>query len=171
MKWGGFGGSGWVLGFVEQEAVGFGVVGEDFGVAAPVQGGVDLALRVFLGEVFIQNVAKEFQRHGAVRLSLKSLLDLLNQGDVAQDGLAKELFSGGDVGFGEFFSRWSDLDVSLSGSCEAEHDRFVDDGEEIVDFHEQLFGQVVEVFFAATIVEELEQSGHPAGGGVGQQLP
>jgi len=166
----GFAGRGRGRGLVEEQAVGFGVVGEDLGVAPPIQGCVDLALNIFLGEVLVQNVAKEFYGDCPVGLSLESIPDLLNQSDVAEDRFTKEFFSGGDIGFGEFLSGGSNLHVALGCVGEAQHDGLVDDGKEVVHFHQQLFGQVVQVFFAATIVQELEQSGHAAGGCVGQYL-
>jgi hypothetical protein len=44
---------------VQEQPVSLRVVGENLCVSAPIQCGIELMLNVFLGEVFIQDVAKE----------------------------------------------------------------------------------------------------------------
>ena len=61
MKRNGFAGIGGTGGFVQEQSISLRVVGEDLSISSPIQGGVDLALNIFLGEVLVQNVPEEFQ--------------------------------------------------------------------------------------------------------------
>jgi hypothetical protein len=42
------------------------IVVEDLRISTPIQGGVELALSLLLGEVLVQNVSKKFQRDCSV---------------------------------------------------------------------------------------------------------
>ena len=50
----------------EQKPVSFRIVGKNLCIASPIQGGIDLALHIFLGKMLVQHVAKEFQWESSV---------------------------------------------------------------------------------------------------------
>src|ERR1035441_4629297 len=58
-------------GLMQRQTVASGVVLENVGVAAPVQGGIDLPLRFVAREMFVQNVAEKLQRHGVIGLAVQ----------------------------------------------------------------------------------------------------
>src|SRR5260370_30574314 len=113
MKRHSFAGIGRTWGFVQQQSISLRVVGENLGISSPIQGGIDLALNIFLGEVLVQNVPEKFQRNRPVRLPRKSIPNLLNQCDMIENSFAKELLSCCDICFCTFLSRRSNPHVSL----------------------------------------------------------
>src|SRR5271169_514213 len=60
----------WV-GVIKPQAVVLRIVFEDFGVPAPVQRRINLLLRFFLGNIFVEDVVEKFDRHGVIRFTLK----------------------------------------------------------------------------------------------------
>ena len=120
--------------------------------------------------MLVEDVAEEFQRHGSVRLALQSAANLLQQRDVRQRRLAEQALSRGDVGLGKGLACRRDLHVAFMRLGKAQQHRVLDDGEQIVDFHQKIVGQVVEVLLAAAIIQQLEQAGHAARLGVWQPL-
>ena len=70
---GSFGG---VLDFRLHEATASGVEVEELGVAAPVDGGFELTLRLFLGELLIEQVEEEVLGHCVVALGIERAGDL-----------------------------------------------------------------------------------------------
>src|SRR5260370_7884016 len=93
MKRHSFAGIGRTWGFVQQQSISLRVVGENLGISSPIQGGVDLALNLFLGEVLVQNVPEKFQGNRPGRLPLKSIPNLSNQCDMIEHSFAKQLIS------------------------------------------------------------------------------
>ena len=55
-----------------EQAAGFGVVVEDFGVASPVQRGLELALDFVGAEVLVEDVAEELFADGVVALGVQA---------------------------------------------------------------------------------------------------
>src|SRR5215475_10692857 len=68
-----------------------GVVVEQLGVAAPIDGGVELADGFLFAEVFVEDVVKELVGDGVGALGGEGAGDLADQGDVIDGGLAEEL--------------------------------------------------------------------------------
>ena len=89
---------------MEMQPIGFGIVGEDFAVAAPVQRGLDLLLGIFLGEMLVEKIVEELQRHGTVRFAFERLAHLLKKSHVGQSGVAKQVLLRLDVGLGKKLS-------------------------------------------------------------------
>ena len=74
---------------VQPEPVALGIVGENLAISTPIQGRLDLLLGFVLGEVFLQEVAKEFQWHGVVQFTLQTIVYLLEQCDISEYGLTE----------------------------------------------------------------------------------
>ena len=55
----------------QDEAAAGGIEVEQFGVAAPVDGGFELALRFFLAELFVEHVEEELFGDGVVGLGFE----------------------------------------------------------------------------------------------------
>src|SRR5580693_8602987 len=89
----------------------------------------------------------------------------MGQHSFAEQGLAR-----GNIGFGKRFSLGSDLDVALVGFSEREQNRAFDDGQQVVHFHLQLVGNVVEILFSASIVQQFQESRDAARTRVRQSL-
>ena len=89
---------------------------------------------------------------------------------MGQRRLAEQGFARGDIGFGECFPCRGDFDVALVGFGESQQRGGFHDGQQIVHFHLQLVGNVIQIFFAAAIVQKLEQSRDAARAGVRQHL-
>ena len=53
---------------------------------------------------------------------------------------------------------------------EPEHLRRLENRQQIVNFEQEVFSDVVDVFLAAAVVEQLEQARNPAGTGMWEQL-
>src|SRR5215467_13613051 len=58
------------------------VVVENFGVASPVHGGLELALHFVFGKVFVENVVEKFVGDRMIRFALQDAVDLLEDGHV-----------------------------------------------------------------------------------------
>src|SRR5271157_2985032 len=71
---------------VQGEPVAFGIVSENLPVTAPIKRRVNLPVSLFLGQVFLDNIPKELQWHGVVRLGAEAAVNLLKQRDVRQRG-------------------------------------------------------------------------------------
>ena len=89
-----------VVGLVQMKLVGFRIVGENLGIAAPLQSRFDLAVDFHLRESFVEQVAKEFQRHGVIRFFFQSGVHLLQERSVLQRRVAENFFARGNIGFG-----------------------------------------------------------------------
>ena len=128
------GGDGFFLGFGEGEAAAAGVEVEEFGVAAPVDGGFDLALGLVGGELFVEHVEEEFFGNGVVGFGFEGTTDLAEEENVLGGGGAKEFFLVEDLGVGEVGAGGGDGGVAFFCGEEAEDGGGVDDGKEVVDF-------------------------------------
>ena len=148
-----------------------GIVLEEFGVAAPTDGGFKLALGFLFAEVLVEQIVEELLGGGVVLLGFESAGDLAEDGDVGEDGLAEELLLAEDFGVGELVALRGDLGIALFDLEEAELTGGIDDGEQIVEFKGKLFGEAVHIFAAVgAVVDQFEQSGDAAGTGVGEHL-
>jgi hypothetical protein len=103
--------------FIQQQPVRLRVVSKNLSVSPPIQSGVELLLNVVLREVFIQNVAKEFQRDRPVRLPLQRIPNLLNQRYMTEDSITKEFLARRDIRLGKFLSPRSNLHVACVDSA------------------------------------------------------
>ena len=95
------------------EAAAAGVEVEQLGVAAPVDGGFKLALRLLLAELLVEHVEEELFRNGVVALGLERAGDLAQQQDVFQRGLAEELFLAQNLRVRELAAARRDGNVAL----------------------------------------------------------
>src|SRR5579859_3440187 len=73
----------------QNDAAVFAVVVEDFGVAAPIHRGLKLALHLIFGEMLVENVMEKLIDNGVVGFAVKNAVDLLENRDVLQRGLAE----------------------------------------------------------------------------------
>src|SRR5215469_12761410 len=73
--------------FGEDEPPALGIVVEDFRVASPVHGSLELALDFILAEVLVEDVMKKFFRDGVVGLGVQNILNRLQDGHVPQGRL------------------------------------------------------------------------------------
>src|SRR5208283_781282 len=78
-----------------------GVVVEEFGIAAPLDGGFELAARFVFAEMFIEQILKEFRGQSAIVFGFESLLHLTKKRDVGKSRLAKDGFAFLNVGVGK----------------------------------------------------------------------
>jgi hypothetical protein len=78
-----------------------GVVIEEFGVAAPLDGRFELATRFVLAEMFIEQILKKFGWEGATIFGFECLLHLTKERDVGKSSLAKDSLAFLNVGFGK----------------------------------------------------------------------
>ena len=118
---------------------------KELGVAAPGDGGFELAAAFVVAELLVEHVEEEFLGNGVVGLVGERAGDLAEQQDVIDGGLAEELFLPEDLGFGVGAAFRGDGGVALLHREEAEQLRGFDDGEEIVDLEGELVGEAVDV--------------------------
>src|ERR1700677_2609266 len=78
---------------MQMHGVVFGVVGEELGVAAPVQRRFNLLFDFHLGEALVEQVTEKLYRHRVIRFLLQRGLNLLQQRNVRQHRFAKQYFS------------------------------------------------------------------------------
>src|SRR5579864_4341917 len=114
-------------GLVQLQPVALRVVAEQVAIAAPIEGGVDLALDVLAGEVLVQDVAKEFQRHGVVGFVGERDVDLLQKRDAGQGSVPEQNFARGDVAFGELLAGGSDFEITFVELGETKQSSSLDD--------------------------------------------
>src|SRR5262249_47274554 len=147
----------------------FGIVVEQFAVPSPTQHRIQLALDLLFGLMFIQNVPKELQGNAVIGLLPQRLVNLLEEQDAGEGSLAEDFFLLVDTVFNLGGARRRDLDVAfLQVSKPQQHSR-VDNWKKVVHFHQQLSREVIEVFAAAAVDQNLQQSGDTAGVRVWQQ--
>ncbi len=82
----------------------------------------------------------------------------------------KQSFAGGDVGFGESLSGGRQLHVAFVGGGEFEQGGGFKNGEQVVHFEAEIFGDVIDVLLAAAIVEQFDEAGDAAGARVRNHL-
>ena len=87
-----------------------------------------------------------------------------------QRGLAEQRDALLDIGLGESFAFRRELDIAAVRLREAEHDRGFHDGQQVVELHQEIFGNPVQVFLAAAVVEQFEQSADRPGPRMRQQF-
>src|SRR6266478_141650 len=80
-------------GLGESQLAGGGVVIENFGVAAPLDGGFELAAGFFLTKMLVEQVAEKFFGQSAVGFGLERLLHLAEQRNIGECGLSKDCFT------------------------------------------------------------------------------
>ena len=68
-----------VVELMKMNGVFLGIVGEEFGVAAPVERGFDLLVHFRFSKAFVEKIAKEFHGHGVVGFLLERRVHLLQQ--------------------------------------------------------------------------------------------
>ena len=145
------------------EAAAGGVKVEEFGVAAPADGGFELANGLFFGELLVEYVVEELLGDFAIALGLDGLDDLAQQQDAFERRFAEDFLLVEDLGVGVFVAEIGDGGVALVDGEEAEHLRGFHDGEQVVDLEGEFVGEAVDVILAALIDEQLEQTGDAAG--------
>ncbi len=157
------------LGGLDKAAAG-GVEVEEFGVAAPVDGGFELAQGLFFAELLVEHVVEELFGDSAVALGVDGADDLAQEQDVFDGGFAEELFLAEDLGVGVGSAGGGDGGVALVDGEEAEELGGIDDGKQVVDLEGEVVGETVDVVLTVVVEEELEQAGDAAGTGVGEHL-
>ena len=140
---------------MQPQPIGFRIVSENLAVAAPVECGFDLPLHLILRKMLIQNVSEEFQRHCVVRLVMKGAMNLLDEWGVRQSSLAKEELACSDVRINKRPSARSELDIALFRAREPEQRCTLDNRQQVVDFHQEFFGHVIQILSTATIAQQL----------------
>ena len=88
------------------------------------------------GEVLVENVVKEFVGDRVIRLALQDAVDLLEDRDVFERGLAKQNLALLDVSLGEGYALRSDLDVAFLQPGESEEDAGLENREQVLDVHD-----------------------------------
>ena len=78
-----------VLDLRHDEAAAAGVEVEELGIAAPVDGRLELAQRLFLAELLVEHVEEELLGHGVVALGLERARDLAQQQHILDRGVAE----------------------------------------------------------------------------------
>ena len=96
---------------VQRQPVALRIVGENLAVSAPVQSGFDLPLCLLFGEVFVQHIPKELQRHCAVGLAGEAGPDLVEKWSISECGVAEKGLARGDIRVREVAS-WSVISTS-----------------------------------------------------------
>src|SRR5260370_42326725 len=86
-------------GLGERQLAGGGVVIENFRVAAPLDGGFELAAGFFLAEMLVEQIPEEFIVERAVGFSLEPFFHLAGQWDVGDRGFSKNPFGGPNLPF------------------------------------------------------------------------
>ena len=132
---------------------------ENLGVAAPVHGGFELPLHFILAEVLVEDVVEKFLRNGVIRLGVQNAVDLLEDHDVFKSGLAEKNLAGEDVGFREANALGGDFDIAFLQCGKAEQHRSLDDREQVFGIHDEDFGETIQVFLSAAVLQQLQQTG------------
>src|SRR5271157_2147922 len=146
-------------GLGENQPVRFAIKVENFSVAAPIHGGIELPPHFILAEVLVENVVEKLLRNGVIRLGMQDAVDLLQDHDVLKRGLAKENLAGEDIGFGEASALGCDLDIAFLQGGEAEQHRGLDDRKQVFGIHDEDFGETMKVFLSAAVLQQFEQAG------------
>ena len=133
------------------EAAARGVEVEELGVAAPVDGGFELAQGLFFAELLVEHVVEELFGDAAVALGLDGADDLPEQQDVFDGGGAEELLLAQDLGVGVLRAGGRDGGVAFVDREEAEQLGGVDDGQQVVDLEGEVVGQPVDVVLAVVV--------------------
>src|SRR5260370_42406678 len=81
----------------ERQLAGRGVVIKNFRVAAPLDGGFELAAGFVLTKMLVKQIAKKLFIESAVGLRFQRLLHLAEQGNGCEGRFAKDRFAGLDV--------------------------------------------------------------------------
>ena len=84
-----------------KETLALRIVIEQFGVAPPIDGGLELPDGFLFGEMLVQNVVKEIVGERVVGLGFQGAFDLLKQRDVFERGVAEKFLLAKNVGVGK----------------------------------------------------------------------
>ena len=155
-----------IVGGAEGDLVGVGVVFEEFGVAAPADGGVELGAGFVLAEVASEEVEEEAFAEGAVVGAFQRLADGADRRDAVARGGGEDLLGGLDVGGRERGAYLGERDLSMVDVGEAEQSAGVDEREQVVDLEREVVGEVGEVGGAAGGVQDLGEPGEAVNGRV-----
>ncbi len=147
-----------------------GVEVEQLRIAAPVDGGLHLALRFFFAELLVEHVEEELFGNGVVALGFKRAANLAQEQDVLERRVAEEFLLPKNFGVGELRSGLGDGCVAFLHFQEAEQLRRIDDGQQVVDLEGEIVGQAVDVVAAALVEQQFEQAGDAARSRMGQHL-
>jgi hypothetical protein len=77
----------------ERQFASGGVVIEQFGVAAPLDGGFQLPAGLFFAEMFVQKIAEKFIGKGAIGFGFQGLFHLAEKRDVGESRFTKHGFA------------------------------------------------------------------------------
>src|SRR5580704_8581261 len=116
-------GDGW-LG--KSQFSGGGVVVENFGVAAPLNRGFELAAGFLFAEMFVDQIVEKFVGERAIGFRFQRLFHLAKDRNVGQRGLAKQRFAHLDVGLAKIVASGSDNCGAVFDFDEAENDGGID---------------------------------------------
>src|SRR4029077_15430928 len=132
-------------GLGEGQFAGSGVVIKNLGVASPLDGGLELAARLSLAEMLVDEVAEKFVGKRAVRLRFQRLLHLAQQRDISQGGLAEDGFASLNVRASKFLALVSDDGVAFLEAQYSEQNGGVFGGKKRVDFEAQLIREAMKI--------------------------
>src|SRR5260370_16221941 len=116
-------------GLGEGQLAGGGVVVEDFGVAAPLDGGFELAAGFTFAEMFVEQVAEKLVVERAVGFGFERLLHLAQQRNIGESGPAENRFAGLNVRLRERLAFRSDDGVALVDAKHGKENSGIDGGE------------------------------------------
>src|ERR1700730_10142912 len=147
-------------GLGERQLAGGGVIIEKLGVAPPLDGGLQLALRLVFAEVLVDEIVEKFGGQRAIGFCFERLLHLAEYRDVGERRFAEHRFARLDVSLCEGVALRRDDGVSFFEADEAEQDRGVHRRKQRVNFETQFVGKMMEIDAAALVAKNLEQAGH-----------
>ncbi len=143
-----------------------GVVIEEFGIAAPLDGGFELATRLVFAEMLVEQILEEFGGKSAIGFGFESLFHLTEKWNIGESSFAKDGFAFLNVCLGEGQTFGSDKGVALFNFQQSEKRGGVDGGEKSVDLEAEFVGEDMQIGAPALIDKYFQQSGHATRAGM-----
>src|SRR5216683_2303598 len=155
-------------GLGERQLTGGGVVIENFGVPAPLDGGFELAAGFNLAKMLVEQIMKKFLVQGAVGFGFQCLLHLPQQGHVRKCGLSKDRFARLNVPLRKRLALRCNHHIAFFEAQKAQQGGSVDGGQQRVNLKTQFIRETMEIHASALVGENLQQTRQAAGPGVRQ---
>src|SRR6267143_1250427 len=155
-------------GLGEGQLAGGGVVIENFGVAAPLDGGFELAAGFFLTKMLVKQVTEKFFGQSAVGFSFERLLHLAVQRNIGESGFAENRFAGLNVRLSKRLALRRDDRVAFFDAKHSEENSSIDSRKECINLETQFIGEAMQVNAASVVGENFQEAGHAAGTGMRQ---
>src|SRR6267143_1200324 len=155
-------------GLGEGQLAGGGVVIENFGVAAPLDGGFELAAGFFLTKMLVKQVTEKFFGQSAVGFSFERLLHLAVQRNIGESGFAKDCFTRLNVRLSKRLALRRDDRVAFFDAKHSEENSSIDSRKECINLETQFIGEAMQINVASVVGENFQEAGHAAGAGMWQ---